>query len=672
MAPKTPSPGTEFEKVLRAFGTGGFTYTYVLAQLNRLLETGASPTELVEILRRRELIAPLPEYAHVKVLSLLNEAKRRAASHAAVSNGGAQNADSDTAPELTLQSPPGPTRPAPMAPPPHRAQDLARGRTVALTSLLEKLLSTLETSAFTDTDVLAQLKRLLRATGTSPTELREALRRRELIEPLSEYAYVEVLGLLNAAIARAAAQAAEVPEIASPPPDEDVPIDLDVVGSISKDYSRGATARMVSEFVRPSGPDMTARASALATGLAAARVALESEQKKTRELNQALAESIASTEAAIARSAEALRESEGYQSESRALHDSLAARDAEFEALQAEHAKLLPALEAREKTGQKLETDLQAARASATALATDLTAAKNALESEQDKARKLDQALADSIAAAKAARSASEEARRESEFHQTESHTLHDALAAREAELAALRKEHSKIVPALEARTKTGQQLEEDLLAARARVEEITSELKASQEAADRLNAEFKRSKSQLNSVRAELDAVKAQSSSYLELLRTRDWRRGFDQNDLRELDERADAAHAESGARSTERDQLMAQVASLQAKLEAQDELIRKMRMTVNADAARAAESQAAAEVRESEQVSRFAQLNAQQSTQQALQRQAAEEAQAFQAARAARAAKQPKLRESRKTNLRRRCESSHRRRRRHYATRQ
>ena len=361
MAAKTPSPGSEFEKVLRAFGTGGFTYTYVLAQLNRLLENGASPTELIEILRRRESTAPLPEFAHVKVLSLLNEAKRRVSSHAAVSSGSAQNADSDGAPQPTLHSAPVPARHAPTSPPTPRPQDPARGRSVALMSLLEKLLSTLETSAFTDTDVLAQLKRLLRATGTSPTELREALRRRELIEPLSEYAYVEVLGLLNAAIARAAAQAAEVPEIAAPVdttsplegvPDEDVPIDLDVVGPFTGDrYSRGATARIVSEFVRPTGPDMTARATALATGLAAARVALESEQNKTRELDRALSESIASTEAAIARSAEALRESEGYQSESRALRDSLAARDAEFAALQAEHAKLVPALETRRERG---------------------------------------------------------------------------------------------------------------------------------------------------------------------------------------------------------------------------------------------------------------------------------------------------------------------------------
>src|SRR6266478_4331887 len=76
---KTSSPASVFEKLLRAFETGGFTYTQVLAELKLLLAAGASPTELLEVLRRRELIEPLPEYAHAKVFELLNDAKELAA-----------------------------------------------------------------------------------------------------------------------------------------------------------------------------------------------------------------------------------------------------------------------------------------------------------------------------------------------------------------------------------------------------------------------------------------------------------------------------------------------------------------------------------------------------------------------------------------------------------------
>src|ERR1700728_2102788 len=79
MRPRTSTPVSVFEKVLRAFETGGFTFSEVRAQLTRLLATGASPTELLEILRRRESIEPLPEYAHIEMLGILNDAVARAA-----------------------------------------------------------------------------------------------------------------------------------------------------------------------------------------------------------------------------------------------------------------------------------------------------------------------------------------------------------------------------------------------------------------------------------------------------------------------------------------------------------------------------------------------------------------------------------------------------------------
>ena len=56
MAAKTSPPASAFKKVLRAFETGGFTCEDVLAELNRLLKSGASPTELLEIVRRRGFV----------------------------------------------------------------------------------------------------------------------------------------------------------------------------------------------------------------------------------------------------------------------------------------------------------------------------------------------------------------------------------------------------------------------------------------------------------------------------------------------------------------------------------------------------------------------------------------------------------------------------------------
>ena len=69
MSSQKNSPAASmFEKVLRAFETRGITYSDVLARLRRLLATGASPTELLAILRRRESAERMPEYARLEAL----------------------------------------------------------------------------------------------------------------------------------------------------------------------------------------------------------------------------------------------------------------------------------------------------------------------------------------------------------------------------------------------------------------------------------------------------------------------------------------------------------------------------------------------------------------------------------------------------------------------------
>jgi len=94
MGGKVSTPASVFEKVLVAFETGGFTYADVLEQLKRLLATGASPAQLLEVLQHRELAEPLPAYAHVEVLGLLNDA---IAQEEAIAHDAAQNADEETA-----------------------------------------------------------------------------------------------------------------------------------------------------------------------------------------------------------------------------------------------------------------------------------------------------------------------------------------------------------------------------------------------------------------------------------------------------------------------------------------------------------------------------------------------------------------------------------------------
>jgi sulfatase modifying factor 1 len=215
--------------------------------------------------------------------------------------------------------------------------------------------------------------------------------------------------------------------------------------------------------------------------------------------------------------------------------------------------------------------------------------------------------LAESIASGEAARSRGEEALRESERFKSESRTLRDSLAARDAtiakvlhslgerdaQLAALQQERAKLVPALEARTKVGTRLEADLQAARAHADATMVELRANQEAVAQLKARLKKSESQLHSARSELGSVTTQSNSFLERLRTREWRRGFDQNWSLESDGRAGAADAGRGTPRTERDRLQAPVAALRTTLDVQDALVDEPGPAANADAQRTADTE-------------------------------------------------------------------------------
>jgi chromosome segregation ATPase len=242
-----------------------------------------------------------------------------------------------------------------------------------------------------------------------------------------------------------------------------------------------------------------------------------------------------------------------------------------------------------------------AATARAGALAADLVAARSALESEHGRLRELERALADRSEATETARARVEEALRESERHQGESRTLKDALASRDttiaqvlhslgerdAQLAALQAEHARVVPALEATSKSSTQLDADLRNARAQADTRAAELQASRETLAALNLRLERSESDVKAARSELGAAKMQASSYLELLRTREWRQGFDQNLFRELDAQVGAANAGQGALESERDRLQTQVVALESKLAAQGEAIDKLQAAAAANMA-------------------------------------------------------------------------------------
>lgn len=278
-----------------------------------------------------------------------------------------------------------------------------------------KVLKGFEIGGLPYAEVQFQLKRLL-AAGASADELREILRRSELIEPLPEYAHREVLGLLDEATELEAGQQSETE------PAADASAELDAV--------------------------------ALAADLETTRAELESEQTRIREIEDALATRIASEQTMRSRLEQASQETERYQAELRAARNSLASRDkvtalmrqtlderdAQLAGLRREHAELERALADRNVSGSAAnENGGQAQR--------ELARLELARLHEEMRV------LRDSITS------------REKTVSQ-----LRQSLAERDAHIAALRQSQSKAIANLEARAQSAE-LELQALQGRAKAE---------------------------------------------------------------------------------------------------------------------------------------------------------------------------------------------------------
>jgi chromosome segregation ATPase len=319
----------------------------------------------------------------------------------------------------------------------------------------------------------------------------------------------------------------------------------------------------------------------------------------------------------------------------RSVEERIARQSAEYEALRRAFER---AHEAEAALGKR-----------AHALSAELAAARTALEAEHGRSRELERTLAERSSAADSARSRAEEVLRDAERHQTEARTLRESLAARDAnivqvlhslgerdaQLSALQQEHAKVVPALEATAKSTSQLESDLRGARADARASAAELEASREKVAALGQQVGRSEAEINATRYDLGAAKIQASNYLDLLRTREWRRGFDENLFRDLDAQVGAAHAGQGVLESERARLQGEVAALQARLTAQaaEGLSERARLTGqlaardrtlaethargSGDAEKVAELQQQAELSQANHAAQIAQLRAEQTAQ-------------------------------------------------------
>ena len=275
----------------------------------------------------------------------------------------------------------------------------------------------------------------------------------------------------------------------------------------------------------------------------------------------------------------------------RTVEERIARQNAEYEALTRSHERARDAETAAVARAGTLQRDLETTRA--------------ALEAEQVRSREFERSSTEKGAAIEAVRSRADEAARDSERHHAEARSLIESLAARDAtivqvlhslserdaQLSALQSEHAKVLPALEARTKTSTQLEDELSAARAQLTAVSVELKVSQQQASAIGAQAKRQESEIHAARADLVLAKTHASSYLELLRTRDWRSNFQQNLFRDMDAKVGAADAARDALKAERDRMAARLAANEATISAHSATIEQLQSAAAAQAGSVAE---------------------------------------------------------------------------------
>jgi chromosome segregation ATPase len=275
----------------------------------------------------------------------------------------------------------------------------------------------------------------------------------------------------------------------------------------------------------------------------------------------------------------------------RSVEERIARQNAEFESLTRSYERARDAEAAASTRVGTLERDVAAARA--------------ALDVQQARLRDFEKSAAENSTALEAARSRADAAAQESERHLAEGRTLRDSLAARDAtivqvlhslgerdaQLSALQAEHAKVLPILEARAKSGTQLEQELTAVRAQLNSLTVELKGSQQQSTTLVAQLKRSETEMHGIRDELTAVKTQANSHLELLRTRDWRSGFEQNLFRDMDAKIGAADTAHDALVLERNRLRDQLAALESTVAAHAATIEQLQNAAEAQASSSAQ---------------------------------------------------------------------------------
>jgi pSer/pThr/pTyr-binding forkhead associated (FHA) protein len=239
---------------------------------------------------------------------------------------------------------------------------------------------------------------------------------------------------------------------------------------------------------------------------------------------------------------------------------------------------------------ERVQDSEAAAVARATALAVELTSVRAAFEAERDRNRESERALYEKIAGNERARVRIEERPAQTAALEEriaaltrEGQTLTQALAARDAtilqvlnslaerdaQLTALQREHASIVPDLEARVQAGQRLTGQLEAAETRIGTLQLELDRRAATIETLATRLARAESELADGVRELKAARAQSTAYLEVLQSQEWRRSYEHSRWQQPDAAPQALQTALVALESQRDELKRKHAELAAAQE-------------------------------------------------------------------------------------------------------
>jgi formylglycine-generating enzyme required for sulfatase activity len=288
MATAISLPASTFRKVLKGFEIGGLPYTDVQFHLKRLLAAGTSPEELQEVLRRCELITPLPDYAHAEVMRLLDEARNHAAAEVVEpvpepESSTEEDSNGDLAAELRM------TR---------RALAAEQGKTQEISRALAERIGSEQAARARSEDVRRESEHY-------QGELRNA---RNLLSTRDA-----VIAQMRVSLDECNAQ----------------------IAALRKEHAAASTTlesrgRNVAQLQTDLEVSRT-RAATLGAELAAARAALETEQRRRQEIERASVDKLAQSEAALSRR-------------------SHAERDAQLASLRLGHEKAAAVLETRAKS----------------------------------------------------------------------------------------------------------------------------------------------------------------------------------------------------------------------------------------------------------------------------------------------------------------------------------